>query len=184
MRRAGFIIALLLWAWPALGWAAVRIDFYSRDTDSRFPHAFVALTGTLDETGEQIDETWGFTVKGEFTPTLLAAPAAGVVRPVKETDPGISTLHFSLVLTDVEYRAVKALVAEWQALPQPSYDLHRRNCITFVAAVATRLGLDVTIPRGLEWKPKAFLASARRRNETVIAARAPPVAATVVSAGR
>jgi hypothetical protein len=77
--------------------------------------------------------------------------------------------HFTMVLTDAQYREVMALVERWRALPQPSYSLDRRNCVSFVAEVATLLGLQAD-PRGLMRRPRAFLDRVRDRNSAAIAA--------------
>ena len=48
-------------------------------------------------------------------------------------------------------------VARWRALPQPSYDLDKRNCVHFVAELAASLGMRVELPKKLVKKPKSFL---------------------------
>ena len=104
-------------------------------------------------------------------PAILAAPAEGHVNPIKAADIAGGSLHFSMVLSDAEYAAVMAKVAEWKALPQPSYRLRERNCIHFVADIAAVLGLDAAMVRGLELKPHGFLDSVRDRNAQLIRAR-------------
>jgi len=164
-------LAVLVLLWPAEALGAVRIDFHSRDYDRRFPHAFVVLTGTVDATGEAVDASYGFTPIGQISPAILAGPAEGHVNPITAADIAKANLHFSIVLTDEEYARVMARVAEWKALPQPSYRLRERNCITFVADIAAVLGLDAAMVKGLEWKPHGFLDSVRDRNARAILAR-------------
>ncbi|MBM3927255.1 MAG: hypothetical protein FJ335_02180, partial [Sphingomonadales bacterium] len=54
---------LLAFAWVAGPAAAeVRMTFWSRDTSNYFPHAFFTLKGTLESTGQAVDESYGFTL--------------------------------------------------------------------------------------------------------------------------
>src|SRR5688500_12836683 len=58
------LVLLLLCGLPAQALAAVEIAFYSRELGgNNFPHAFVALHGTVDATGEAVDTSYGFTAK-------------------------------------------------------------------------------------------------------------------------
>ena len=171
MRLILQLLAVLALLWPVDVLAAVRIDFRSRDSDSRFPHAFVVLTGTVDSTGEKVHANYGFTLLETINITILAQPANGQVHAVRDSDIPNSNLHFSLILTDEEYARVMAMVEEWKTLPQPSYRLRQRNCVTFVSHVATLLGLDGSMVAGLELKPHGFLDSVRDRNVERIRAR-------------
>lgn len=176
-----FVLALL---WPAEALAAVRIDFRSRDSDSRFPHAFVVVTGIVDSTGEKVHANYGFTLLETINITVLAVPAAGQIHAVRDTDISTSNLHFSLILSDEEYAKVTAMVEAWRNLPQPSYRLRERNCVTFVADMATLLGLDGSMVAGLELKPHGFLDSVRDRNAERILARGGQVFETTPAARR
>jgi len=164
-------LAALAVLWPVDALAAVRIDFRSRDSDTRFPHAFVVVTGVLESTGEKVHANYGFTLKETINITILAVPAEGEIHAVRDADIPASNLHFSLILTDEEYARVLAKVEEWRTRPQPSYRLREANCVTFVAEVASALGLDGSMVRGLELKPHGFLDSVRDRNATRILAR-------------
>jgi len=165
------LLAVLVLLWPAEALASVRIDFHSRDSDRRFPHAFIVLTGTVDSTGEAVNANYGFTLKETISITILTIPADGMIHAVRDTDIPNSNLHFSLILTDEEYARVMAAVTQWEALPQPSYVLRERTCVNFVADVATLLGLDGSMVPGLELKPHGFLDSVRDRNRERILAR-------------
>ena len=62
-RILSTMLALLMigWATPAL--ADIRLSFHSFNGSlfvGRYPHAFIVLEGTLDETGEKVDENYGF----------------------------------------------------------------------------------------------------------------------------
>ena len=161
-------LALLLGAVPAR--AAVEITFHSKDFGTSFPHAFVVLSGTVDETGDAVDANYGFTVRHQIGPSVLFGRVQGVVESVGRNYVEHSNRHFSLTLTDAQYRAVLELVQRWRNLPQPSYSLERRNCVSFVAEVATLLGLEAD-PRGLMRRPRAFLDRVRERNAALIAAQ-------------
>ena len=54
-------------------------------------------------------------------------------------------------------QAVAAVVTRWRNLPQPSYDLDKRNCIHFVADIAASLGMKAETPRKLMKKPRSYL---------------------------
>lgn len=153
--------ALLFWAAPAP--AAVEINFHSKDFGVTFPHAFIVLSGTVDETGEPVDANYGFTVRHLIGPSILFGRVQGTIESVDSGFVEHSNRHFAMTLTDEQYRAVMALVERWRTLPQPSYSLDRRNCVTFVAEVASLLGLEAET-RGLMRRPRAFLDRVRERN--------------------
>ena len=174
-RRISFAAVLLLWlcciATPAA--AAVEIRFHSKDFGVSFPHAFIVLSGTLDESGEPVEANYGFTVRHLIGPSVLFGPVRGTIE--EGLGPGYisgSNHHFTLTLTDDEYRLVMSLVEEWRTLPQPSYRLDRRNCVSFVADVARLLGLQAD-SSGLMRRPKAFLDRVREQNAELIAGRNP-----------
>ena len=172
-----FGLLLLCWAAPAPG--AVEIRFHSKEFGTSFPHAFIVLRGTLDGTGETVDANYGFTVRHLIGPSVLFGPVQGVVESVGRNFVEHSNRHFAMTLTDDEYRRVMALVERWRALPQPSYRLDRRNCVSFVAEVAALLGLEAD-PRGLMRRPRAFIERVRERNLALISGRS----GIAVSAGR
>jgi hypothetical protein len=154
------LAGLLLAASPAAAWASVTITFYSHEFGSSFPHAFVTLAGVDDRTGAKIDANYGFTAT-HISPAILFGPVKGEIfsrdsvadaQYLKASDP-----HFRLQLTDEEFDTVKATVAKWAALRQPSYDLNRRNCVHFVADVAATLGMAVEQPKALMKKPRSYL---------------------------
>lgn len=177
MTRLLSILCLwLLLAAPAL--AAVRIDFYSRDTDVRFPHALVALQGTTAD-GAPIDANYGFTPYS-LTPLALLGPVDGHVVSVEPDYLLRARLHFSMVLDDDEYARVMAVVERWRARPQPSYSLDTANCVTFVAEIAAALGLDVSDLARFVRRPTSFLRAAAARNGDWLAARATALQAAQV----
>jgi len=162
MRRlVAAVLALLFAAAPAA--AAVEISFHSKDFGTTFPHAFIVLDGSLDETGEPVDANYGFTVRHLIGPSVLFGRVQGMIESVDDGFVEHSNRHFSMVLSDAQYRQVMELVERWRQLPQPSYALDRRNCVSFVAEVATLLGLQAET-RGLMRRPRAFLDRVREAN--------------------
>lgn len=161
--RDGFwFLALLLICAPAQ--AAVEIAFYSRELGgNNFPHAFVSLRGTLAETGEQVDTSYGFTAKA-ITPAILWGSVAGEIIVEGPRQIARSDRQFALTLSDAQYHAVMAVVEEWRARAQPSYNLNRRNCVHFVAQVAETVGLRVEYVPRLMKRPRSFLEHVRALN--------------------
>lgn len=168
MRRLRLALLILFLAWAAPAWAQVQIHFYSKDLDASFPHAFVHLTGTIEETGEPVDANYGFTAV-RVTPEVLFGAVRGKIISMDARYIARSDRHFTLTLSDDQYRTVLALVDRWRNLPQPSYRLNSRNCVFFVAEVAAALGLDADPERKLMKKPKSFLQHVLRQNSALIA---------------
>jgi len=162
--------AALLAAWPGLADAAVEIDFYSHDFGKEFPHAFVVLKGRIDATGEVVDTNLGFSA-------LRTSPAILVKSVTGRFDEGIvpqeyidrSLQHFSLMLSDDEYRAVMAVAAAWKARPQPSYNINDANCVHFVSDILLALHLKGDPRRGLMKSPRSFLDAVTADSQALIA---------------
>ena len=57
-----------------------------------------------------------------------------------------------------------AVVEAWRSLPQPSYNLGRRNCVHFVSELARAAGLRVDTPQNLMKRPRSFLQHIRDLN--------------------
>ena len=173
LRAAGFrvwLLAFLLFGLPGPAAAAVEIAFYSRELGGdNFPQAFVALRGTLDATGERVDTTYGFTAKA-VTPALLFGSVAGEIVVEGERQIARSDRQFALTLSDARYAAVMAVVEEWRSRPQPSYNVNRRNCVHFIAALAEAAGLRVESVQRLMKRPRSFLQHVRSLNPELAAA--------------
>ena len=162
--RAALLLLLLLLGFQTPAAAAVEIAFYSRELGGdNFPHAFVALRGTVDATGEAVETSYGFTAKA-VTPALLFGSVAGEVVVEGPRQIMRSERQFALVLSDERYRAVMAVVEEWRARRQPSYNLNRRNCVHFVAVLAEAAGLRVELVDRLMRRPRSFLQHIRGLN--------------------
>ena len=159
------VAAFLVLGLPAPALAAVEIAFYSRELGgNNFPHAFIRLTGTVDATGEQVDTSYGFTARA-VSPAILFGSVPGAVLVEGEARIRASDRQFRLTLSDDQYRTVMAVVDEWRNRPQPSYNLGRANCIHFVAAVASALGLRVELVPRLMRRPRSFLIHQRELNQ-------------------
>ena len=168
MRRIVFAFGLFMLSWSGAAFAALEIHFYSKDFASTFPHGFVRITGTLDSTGEAIDTNYGFTPV-RLTPGVLTGAVKGRIQTVSPRYVSRSVLHFSLKLTEEQYRTVLGVVAKWRDRPQPNYLLNSRNCVHFVADVAATLGLQAPAVPQLMKKPKSFLQRVTRDNSVLIA---------------
>ena len=174
MRAAGFrawlLAVLLLLGVHAPAGAAVEIAFYSRELGgNNFPHAFIALHGTVDSTGEQVNTSYGFTAHS-VTPAILFGSVTGEIVVEGERQMARSTRQFAMTLSDERYRAVMAVVEAWRNRPQPSYNLNHRNCVHFVAEIARTVGLRVEEAPRLMKRPRSFLLNVRSLNPQLAAA--------------
>ncbi len=178
LRRLILAVALFLVALPGPAFAAVEIAFYSRELGgNNFPHAFFALKGTIDATGERVDTSLGFTAHS-VTPAILFGSVRGEVDVEGEGQIARSDRKFAVMLTDAQYQAVMAVVEQWRNAPQPSYNLRRHSCVHFVSAVAAAIGLQVDNSQRLMNRPRSFLERVIELNPQL----APPVAATASQA--
>ncbi|MFW5633367.1 MAG: hypothetical protein ACOCYR_00590 [Erythrobacter sp.] len=153
------LLALVLFAWSSAALAEVRIHFHSFDGSvlwGRYPHTFIVLEGTLDRTGEPVNENYGFSAR-KVTPAILSGPVEHMVLAESEKNVKNTNRHFTLVLTDRQYRRIIAEVNAWQNAPGKYYDLEKRNCIHFVGRMAEILGLKVDYPADMLRRPKKWL---------------------------
>lgn len=144
LKSLAAAVLLMLCASPAL--ADVTVTFYAHPGNRisggylLFPHAYLHAEGTLDDTGEAVDWSAGFTAKNPG-PQLLFAAGVGVVSEPDERYVHQGRPYVTVTLEDAAYRALRAK-ADWWASPEGSrYDLRRRNCITFIADMARMAGL-------------------------------------------
>ena len=168
MRVFRLLLLLFFVSWGAAAQAQVEISFYSKDMASSFPHAYVRLTGTDDQTGQPIDVNYGFTPVS-LGPGILFGSVKGMIESAGPEYIARSDRHFSLKLTDEQYRQVIAIVEKWRNAPQPSYRLNGRNCVDFVAEVAVVLGLQAPVIPKLMKKPRSYLDAIANLNSTLIA---------------
>lgn len=147
--------------------AQVVATFYSHDLDDHFPHAFFTLKGRTIETSEEVDTNYGFTAK-TITPAILFGSVPGRIDIAKPGYVGHSTAHFSVTLTDDQYRAILAVVEKWRNTPGSSYNMNRSNCVHFTGEAAQAIGLNVTFPEKLMKKPRSYLEEIQRLNPQLV----------------
>lgn len=162
-RRLSFSFSLILLFFAAPLHAAVTLTFYSKELGASFPHAFVALDGTVGPDNAPVKATYGFTAK-RISPAILMGDVEGEVQPVTESYRKASDAHFSIELTDEQYAAVLATVEKWRTMPGKSYSLNKRNCVFFVGDVARAVGLTVVEDPRLMKKPRSFTQSIMKLN--------------------
>ncbi len=153
------ILALiaLVWSGPAL--ADVQIHFHSFNGSvlfGRYPHTFIVLDGELESTGEAVNENYGFTAK-KVSPAILNGPVFHDISVEKPKYLKKTNRHFTLTITDAQYRRIVAEVNAWRNAPGKYYDLDNRNCIHFVGEMAKILGLKVEYPENMLRRPKKWL---------------------------
>jgi hypothetical protein len=164
LLRPWLAAALLCSATPAA--AEVTVSFYSHawgvsGGDLYFPHAFIVAKGELQDGVSPVDQSFGFTAV-TVSPALLFSKVRGEVIDSARTYVPISRKHFSIVVSDVQYRSLLQAIADWEAVKGDPYELKKRNCITFVGELARTLGLEVGDDHGTD--PAAFLDDLAHRN--------------------
>lgn len=134
-----------------------------------FPHAFVTIDPTTDaeaspdfsvETGDP-RRSFGF-VSVKPGPALLLHHTRGEVIDSATAYLAVSHRQFSVRVSDAQYQSLLDAVSAWRATPGDPYDLRHRNCVTFVAAIARAIDLDVGDERALD--PLRFLKDLKQRN--------------------
>ena len=158
-RLAAHLIAIIALAWSGAAMAEMRVHFHSFDGSvlfgSRYPHTFVVIEGTLED-GRAVNVNYGFSARS-VTPAILSGPVEHMVLSETEKTVAKTNRHFTLPITDEEYRRVIALVISWQEAPGKFYDLEKRNCIHFVGEIARLLGVKVDYPDNMLRRPKKWL---------------------------
>ena len=158
VRTLRNVVILFALAWSSMAAAAVEITFHSFNGSvfaGRYPHTFVSMTGTLED-GTSVKENFGFSAK-RATPAVLRGPVEHIVMTEKEKWLTKTNRHFTLSMTDAQYRKVKKLIAEWRDAPGKFYDLDTRNCIHFVGEIGRIMGLKVEYPDDMLRRPKKWL---------------------------
>lgn len=149
------LLALLL---PAAARADVDVRFFSRDLGEVFPHAFFEVEGPGVP-----KRNYGFTAK-TISPAILWGPVAGEVMQVKPAYVAKSTMHFTMRISDDQYRGLVALADRWAARGPKGYDLYKANCVSFVADAVRLLGLRTNPSTKFKGKPKSFLLEVMQLN--------------------
>lgn len=158
-RFLRYIAALLALVTATAAAAEVRVTFHSFNGSmpfGRFPHAFVSFDGTLDATGERVKENFGWSAKN-ISPAVLSGPVYGIILVEKDKWLTKTNRHFTVSLTDAQYRKLRAEVEAFRTAPGKYYSLDNRNCIHFVGRMAELLGLKVDYPSEMMRKPRQWL---------------------------
>ncbi len=174
-RWLAFVALLLACALPAR--ADVRIDFYSHKlaiaggpgAATYFPHGFVLLSGATAD-GVPVNANFGFTAKNIFI-NVLWEKIEGELDPTPLPGGYVegAVHHFSVILSEAQYKAVLAVADKWKNWPQPSYDIDEHNCVLFVKDLAATLGLTVSDDRKFIHAPGDFLDDVAQRNAAFLA---------------
>jgi len=153
------LLAAVALAWSPAALAKVTISFHSFNGSvlfGRYPHTFIVLQGTEEATGRAVNENYGFSAKSA-SPAVLNGPVEHIVMTEKAKYITSTNRHFTIEISDAEYRRVVQEVERWRNAPGKYYDLDTRNCIHFVGRMAELVGLKVDYPKSLLRKPKAWL---------------------------
>lgn len=160
MRRLlSILVAVLALAWSPGAFAQVTISFHSFNGSvlfGRYPHTFVVMEGTLEKTGQKVNENYGFSAK-RVGPAVLSGPVEHTIYVEKQKYIDSTNRHFSMPISDAQYWKIRAEVDKWRNAPGKYYDLDTRNCIHFVGAIAQIVGVKVQYPKNMLRKPKAWL---------------------------
>jgi hypothetical protein len=160
------VLIAIAFAWSPAATAKVTMSFHSFNGSvlfGRYPHTFIVLQGTEEATGRRVNENYGFSAKSAG-PAVLNGPVEHIVMSEKPKYITTTNRHFTVELTDAEYRQVVQEVARWRDAPGKFYDLDTRNCIHFVGRMAELAGLKVEFPKAMLRKPKAWLNYVTRLN--------------------
>ena len=158
-RALALFVSLLALLMPVSASAEVLLSFHSFSGSvfsGRYPHTFIVLEGTLDATGERISENYGFTAR-EVSREVLQGPVEHMIQVEPPKYIASTKRHFTVKLSDAQYRQIKAEVERWRTAPGKYYDLDRRNCIHFVGAMADIVGIKVNYPQSMLRKPRQWL---------------------------
>ncbi|MEE9433386.1 MAG: hypothetical protein V3V15_04020 [Sphingorhabdus sp.] len=156
------ILSMLMAVSPAK--AEMLATFYTHDFDATyFPHAFIRLQGTIEETGEVIDTNYGFTAKST-TPAILFGSVRHMMETKKLKYVEKSDAHFTLRLDDDGYAKLMTLMEKWRDMPGKGYNLGKRNCVHFAMEAAVIFGIEVNRKSKFFKKPKSFMEEVMQLN--------------------
>lgn len=169
LHRFAALVAFLLLVTAQPAFAQVHLSFHSFNgsmVGGRYPHTFIVLRGTLEETGQAIDENYGYTAVS-VGPAMLAGNVAGTIMVEKPKYVQSTNTHFTVPISDAQYHAIIAEMRAWRDAPGKAYSLAHHNCVHFVARIAQIVGLRADVPQKLVRKPKAWLNYVTRLNPQI-----------------
>lgn len=158
-----FVLSTLGMAAPAL--AAVQVHFHSFNGSlffGRYPHTFVVFEGTLED-GTQVNQNYGFSARNSAE-AITSGDASHMILTETQRTIGETNRHFSVTVSDRQYRRLLAEIIAWRDYPGPYYNLDTNNCIHFVARIAELVGLQADVPEDYTRRPKAWLNYVTRNN--------------------
>lgn len=160
MRRfISLVISCLMLGWATPSLAEVQLSFHSFNGSvlfGRYPHTFIVLEGALEDTGEVINENYGFTAK-RISPAILRGPVEHDIISEELKHIERTNRHFTVMISDNEYHQIISLMKTWRDTQGKFYDLSSRNCIHFVGEIARIVGLNIEYPREMLRRPKKWL---------------------------
>ncbi len=166
LRFLAALVAFVSLILPQLAQAQVRVSFQSFNGSwmvGRYPHTFIVLQGTLDETGQAINENYGFTAK-HATPAVLSGNVEGMVYIEEPKYITSTNRHFTVPISDAQYHRIIDEIHAWRDAPGKSYSLDHHNCVHFVARIAELVGLKADVPQSMVRRPKMWLNYVTRFN--------------------
>lgn len=171
---AATLLALATLAVASPAAAQVTVHFHSFNGSvlwGRYPHTFVVFEGTL-ENGTAINENYGFSARNSAE-AITQGPAEHMILSETANTIEQTNRHFSVTVSDAQYRRLRAEVIAWRDYPGDYYDLDENNCIHFVARIARLVGLTADVPGDYIRRPKAWLNYVTRRNPQLGASEIP-----------
>ena len=160
IRRAVIaLLATLFAVLPQVAQAEVLLSFHSFNGSyfgGRYPHAFIVMEGTLDRTGEAINESYGFSAKNTG-PHVLFGPATHWIYPEEQEYIDTTNRHFTVPISDEMYDLIVYETSVWRDSYGKGYDLDNRNCLHFAGRIAEMVGLNVNYPWELRRQPRQWL---------------------------
>ncbi len=162
LKMAGLAALLLMACISVTARAEVNVTFYSHDFGKNFPHAFFVAKGETAD-GKKIDTAFGFTAVN-VSPGILFGSVNGHVKAPSADYIASSNPHFTVKIEDRKYRDLMAVVQKWQAIPQKSYSLNKRNCVHFINDVIKVLDLKTNLKTANWKKPRSFMEEVMRLN--------------------
>lgn len=165
LRMGGLASLLLMACFSVAARAEVAVTFYSHDFGKNFPHAFFVAKGELAN-GKKIDAAYGFTAVN-VTPGILFGSVKGHVHGPPPKYIAQSNPHFTVNVDDKKYAQLMAVVKKWQAIPQKSYSLNKRNCVHFINDAIQTLDLKTNMKTANWKKPRSFMEEVMRLNPSL-----------------
>ena len=162
LRIAGLAMLLMAASFSVTARAEVAVTFYSHDFGKNFPHAFFVAKGETSD-GKKVDTAFGFTAVN-VSPTILFGSVNGHVKAPSADYIASSNPHFTVKVDDRKYRELMGVVQKWQAIPQKSYSLNKRNCVHFINDAIKTLDLKTNLKTANWKKPRSFMEEVMRLN--------------------